>query len=176
MSGLCKSKVGVVGLYSLRPCLFTIFSLYTKHTRNIGTGYTSQWVKLLGKHNRVRNTFAEKWPFLIFFFPPDVLSVIAGPLSLSVIDDKEVANDTRTSSLLNWWGYYHQKSLTSGLMMEMEKNKRGSRFSEFDGDIGRTRGRQYVSINLNFLRWHSLERIPTIQVWFNDGFTLYETK
>ena len=38
-------------------------------------------------------------PVIIFYFPPKVLSVIAGPTLLSVIDDKEVASDTWTSSL-----------------------------------------------------------------------------
>ena len=38
-------------------------------------------------------------PVIISYFSPEVLSVIAGPTLLSVIDDKEVASDTWTSSL-----------------------------------------------------------------------------
>ena len=70
----------------------------------IWTGYTSyneQNCSANIQQRRIRIIFAENKnnPVIIFYFFPEVLSAIAGPTLLSVIDDKEVASDTWTSSL-----------------------------------------------------------------------------
>ena len=112
----CKSKAGVFGpLLSLASCLFTIFWKHSPalfgqdilHTmsRIARQTYTAEEDS---QHIRRKNN-----PVIISYFSPEVLSVIAAPTLLSVIDDKEVASDTWTSSLftphlrangsLPWW-------------------------------------------------------------------------
>ena len=102
-SGQCKSKVGVVG-----PLLLHVYSPYSQNTEHtpghIWTGYTSQWVKLLSKQTgsqHIRRKEKYLPAPLIFYFSSWCVECYrcAHSALRSVIDDKEVANDTWTSSL-----------------------------------------------------------------------------